>query len=243
MSRENVDLEDRVDAFFIVGGAYAFQRWVASEWPGSRVDVAEIDPVVVEANIAATGLESDTPIRTYIGDARNVVDDLPADAKYDFVFGDAFSDLSVPFHLTTLEFTRKVSAHLKPHGAYLVNIIDDFRFGRFLGAYVRTLQRVFRHVYVFCTNRNGVSAGRETFVVAGSDAPLDVSDMGPYGSDSDAEDGEDAQADDEQVFHGSALTQENLAELARKSGGRILTDDDAPVENLLAPVVRTRADR
>jgi hypothetical protein len=31
-----------------------------------------------------------------------------------------------------------------------------------------------------------------------------------------------------------------MAELRRKCGGRILTDDDAPVENLIAPVVRDR---
>ena len=231
---------EAVDAFFIGGGAYAFQRWVQSEWPGSWVDVAEIDPLVVQANHVATGLPRDTAIRTYVGDARNVIDDLPPDRKYDFIFGDAFSDLSVPFHLTTLEFSRKVARHLKPDGAYLVNIIDDFRYGKFLGAYVLTLQKVFKHVYVFTTNTGGVSYGRETFVVAGSNVPLDIGRLRP------SEPTLDEERDDESygltALRGSALTEDNLAELAGKCRGKILTDDDAPVENYLEPVVRARAD-
>ena len=247
MSPRALPLDKSVDAFFIGGGAYTFQRWVMCEWPGSRVEVAEIDPAVVDANHEATGLERDTPIRTYVGDARNVVDDLPPDRKYDFIFGDAFTDLSVPFHLTTLEFSRKVAGHLKPDGAYLVNVIDDFRFGEFLGAYVLTLQRVFKHVYVFCTDPEGVSEGRETFVVAASNVPLDVRGMGP--SELPADEDEDEYAEDyegeigggnPERFRGSLLTPENLAELQRKCGRRILTDDNAPVENLLEPVVRTR---
>jgi hypothetical protein len=36
------------------------------------------------------------------------------------------------------------------------------------------------------------------------------------------------------------LTADNIKELAEKCRGRILTDDNAPVENLLEPVVRNR---
>ncbi len=235
--------DEGVDAFFIGGGSYTFPRWVMCEWPGSRVDVAEIDPMVLEANHASLGLRRDTPIRTYVGDARNVIDDLPAERKYDFIFGDAFSDLSVPFHLTTLEFSRKVAGHLKPDGAYLVNVIDDWRFGRFLGAYVSTLQMVFKHVYVFCTDPEGVSAGRDTFVVAASNVPLDVSDWGPWQwTVYDDEEDEYVEDNEPSEFPGSVLTSKDLAELAHKSGGRILTDDDAPVETLLEPVVRARDD-
>jgi spermidine synthase len=228
---------DRLDTLFLGGGSYTFPRWVLAEWPGSTADVAEIDPVVPQANHAALELAADTPIRTTIGDARNVVDDLPADRKYDFIFGDAFSDLSVPFHLTTLEFSRKVASHLKPGGAYLVNIIDDWRFARFLGAYVATLEKVFKHVYVFTTSVNGVQPGRETFVVAASDVELDITDWLPA-PDAAGEEAEVRAA----AFAGSALTYEDLCDLAQRNRGRILTDDDAPVENLLAPVVRTRQD-
>ncbi len=220
-------VQDRktVSAFFIGGGSYTFPRWVLHEWPGSRIDVAEIDPAVVEANYKALGLPRDTPIHSFPADARKVVDDLAIDARYDLVVGDAFNDLSVPFHLTTLEFNEKVARHLQPSGVYLVNLIDDWQFGRLLGAYVLTLKKTFKYVYVFCTKQEGVEEGRETFVLAASMRPIKVPDWQP-GHETD--------------FPGSLLTDDNMRELAVKCGGRILTDDNAPVENLLEPVVRNR---
>lgn len=128
-----------VDAFFIGGGGFVFPRWLEAEYSGvSRIDVAELDPAVLKAVQLHMGLPPDdqTAIRTYIGDARNVVDDLlavPRDTdgdnlappKYDFIYGDAFNDFSVPWHLTTREFNQKVRALLKPDaGVYLMNIID-----------------------------------------------------------------------------------------------------------------------
>jgi len=216
---------ETVSAFFIGGGSYTFPRWVLFQWPGSHVDVAEIDPLVVDVNYNALGLPLDTPIRTFSTDARNVVDSLPAEAKYDLIVGDAFNDLSVPFHLTTLEFNEKVKSHLSPGGLYMVNLIDDWRFGRLLGAYFLTLKKTFPYAYAFCTETGGVKEGRETFVLAASMRSLEVDDWKP-GHNSG--------------FPGSVLTEKQLIKLAAKSGGRILTDDNAPVENLLEPVVRQR---
>jgi predicted membrane-bound spermidine synthase len=215
----------RVSAFFVGGGSYTFPRWLLTEWPGSETLVAEIDPMVLEANHQATGLPPTTPIRTIVGDARNVVDDLPPGRQFDFFFGDAFNDLAVPYHLTTLEFSRRVAAHLKPDGAYMVNLIDNYETGLLLGSFVGTLQQVFRHVYVFCTEQDGVVNRRDTFVVAASNVPLDTRGWEPH-----------HQGD----FDGSVLTAANLTELRKKCGGRVLTDDDAPVEVLIAPVVRER---
>jgi spermidine synthase len=215
----------QVAAFFLGGGSYTFPRWVVHEWPGARAEVAELDPLVVEANHAALGLPRNTSIKTYTMDARNAVDSLRKDNKFDLIFGDAFNDLSVPWHLTTVEFVRKLRAHLNPDGAYLANIIEDIRCGQFLGATYNTLKKVFKHVVIFCTEKEGISDGRETFVVAASDAPIQISDWMPGHS-----------AD----FIGSALTDVDLAKLYKSSKGRVLTDDDSPVENLLECVVRNR---
>ena len=222
---EGMDEKPR-SAFFIGGGSYTFPRWLQKEWPGSDAHVAEIDPVVKEANHAAMGLPRDTTIRTSLGDARNVVDGLPPGDKYDFFFGDAFNDLSVPWHLTTLEFARAIHQHLRPQGAYLINVIDDYKYGLFLGACYLTLKKEFRHVYVFCTEKEGVSEGRrDTFVVAASDVELEVGDWLP---------GHDTK------FEGAVLTAEQLDKLEKKCRRLVLTDDHAPVENLLEPMVRSR---
>jgi spermidine synthase/MFS family permease len=212
-------------SFFLGGGSYTFPRWALHEWPGSRVEVAELDPLVIDANYKALGLDPKAPIKNYAMDARNAVDDLHKDNKFDLVFGDAFSDLSVPYHLTTLEFLERLKAHITPDGAYLMNIIDDWKHAYFLSAITNTLRKVFKNVVVFTTETDGINAGRETFVVVATDGALSVSDWMPDHGGS---------------FSGSAFTAENMKELEQKTKGRILTDDDCPVENLLAPVVRSR---
>ncbi len=225
VARRYIGGRRHVSAFFLGGGSYTFPRWLLAEWPGSRAVVAEIDPLVVEANHQATGLSRTTPVRTIAMDARNAVEDLRPGERFDFVFGDAFNDLSVPYHLTTVEFTRQVADHLAPDGAYMLNVIDNFESGLLLGSVVNTLQRVFRHVYVFCTVRDGVGRSRDTFVVAASKVPVSTAGFEP---------------NHETEFEGSILTREDIVSLIRKSGGRVLTDDSAPVENLIAPIVRAR---
>ena len=111
---------------FLGGGAYCFQRHMQFAYPGTGVDVAEIDPAVTDANFMATGLPRDTPIKTYWGDARQFVELHQDTKKYDLIFGDAFNDFSVPWHLTTREFNEKLKKMLTPNGVYMINIIDVY---------------------------------------------------------------------------------------------------------------------
>lgn len=131
-----------VSTLFIGGGGFVFPRWIESRFPGQpHIDVAEIDPAVKLAVQKELGLPDDgeTAVRTHLGDARKFVDDrLRANRKatggasnsqvrYDFVYGDAFNDFSVPWHLTTREFTEKIKELIDPqHGIFLVNIIDIY---------------------------------------------------------------------------------------------------------------------
>ncbi|HBE77100.1 MAG TPA: hypothetical protein DDW65_04865, partial [Firmicutes bacterium] len=166
--------KDQPRAFFIGAGSYTFPRWMLFQWPKAQIDVAEIDPAVVKANHLALGLSNNTPVHTFIGDARNVISDLPANTKYDLIYGDAFNDLSVPWHLTTLEFTRIIKSHLAPGGAYLLNIIDNYDNGLLLGAAYLTLKKTFQNVDIFCTNPLQIQNLRDTFVLIASDVPPDT---------------------------------------------------------------------
>jgi MFS family permease len=130
----------QVSTFFIGGGGFVFPRWIEAKFPFQpRIDVAELDPAVKLAVQREMGLpaDADTFVNTYIGDARNVVDDrlqhndrLVSDGKppvlYDFVYGDAFNDFSVPWHLTTREFSEKIQRLLSPEGVYMINVIDIY---------------------------------------------------------------------------------------------------------------------
>jgi len=258
---------------FLGGGAYTFQRHVQHVYPGTEVDVAEIDPAVTHANHMATGLPRDTSIKTVWGDARQFVERNQDSKQYDIVFGDAFNDFSVPWHLTTREFNEKINKMLSPSGVYMINIIDAYqsdenalasaesriertktgdpvaqqkirdeylaearRYGGFLGAWAATAKLTFPHVYIFGTDSNRGAGNRETFVVVASKQPLDLTGLG--------------KRDDDPVFFKNGVKTEGdpygpeleKIILENRSRGIILTDDYAPVENLLAPVAETRGD-
>jgi predicted membrane-bound spermidine synthase len=100
--------KDKLSVLVIGGGGYVFPRYVEHVWPGSRVDVVEIDPGVTEAAMQAFGLERDSTINTFTMDARNYVNQLLEQGRaggqvvqYDFIFEDALNDYSVPYQLTT----------------------------------------------------------------------------------------------------------------------------------------------
>ena len=222
-----------VSAFVIGGGGYTFPRYLVATRPGSRVDVAEIDPAVTRAAEAACGLAPDANIHIHHLDARNFVEDLvrrrtrgEEAPPYDYIFGDTFNDYSVPYHLTTVEFTRALAGLMTDRGLYMLNMIDRFDSGRFLAAIVATFREVFPGVYVFFCHRNLTSRG--TYVVIGSRRALEVSDLAAMTE----------RLRQRPDFFGFLLSAEQVDGLLARTRARPLTDDYAPVENLLADVVR-----
>lgn len=131
----------QIGTLFLGGGGFVFPRWIESMFPHEPlIHVAELDPGVKAAVQAKMGLlpDGETRVVTTIGDARNFVEDRVrwnAEAVkrgekpvlYDFVYGDAFNDFSVPWHLTTKEFSEKIASLLHPtEGIYQVNLIDIY---------------------------------------------------------------------------------------------------------------------
>ncbi|MCZ6759736.1 MAG: fused MFS/spermidine synthase [Gemmatimonadetes bacterium] len=221
---------DPVTAMMIGGGGYVFPRYLELVYTGSTIEVSEIDPVVTEAAFQVFGLPRDTKIRYFNMDGRNRVTDLIRSKgngvevpEFDFIFGDSFSDFSVPYHLTTLEFNQDLHRLLTDQGVYMINVIDMFRSSEFLAAVYNTCRRVFEHVYVWAAT--SLDAQRTTFVVVSSKMPIDMTQVL-------------TSLRTQQVFQGALLSREQLKRLEKTNGGTILTDDYAPVENLLAPVVQ-----
>jgi len=203
-------------AFFIGGGGYTFPRYVRALLPESHLVVSEIDPGVTEAAHRWLGLPRDTDIVTHNVDARGyLLWDAQPDS-FDVVFGDAFDDYSVPYHLTTLEFTRLIDAVLTEDGIYMANIIDAGPSGDFFRAFVATQQAVFEHVVVIPSASSWRESARSTFVVAGSHRPIDTTRLpSPF----------------------RALSAEELAAYMNERAHIVLTDDYVPVDNLMVPVV------
>ena len=224
--------KEKLSVMVIGGGGYVYPRYVEKMWPGSLIEVVEIDPGVTKAAMQAFGLERDTTIKTINMDARNYVDQLLHQQRrsgrkklFDFVYGDAFNDYSVPYQLLTKEFNDKISQILSDDGAYVLTLIDIYEQGQYLGAVINTLQKTFADVHVITETRMPKWA-RNTFVVVAAKRKLDINDIiSKYEASSD-------------LWH---LGESDIDYLLDKARRIVLTDNYAPVENLLAPVVRRSA--
>ncbi|MDF1699793.1 MAG: fused MFS/spermidine synthase [Planctomycetota bacterium] len=219
--------DEPVSAYFIGGGTYTFQRRLL-DLHGDRVTLrtAEIDARVTAVAHERLDLPPLGPRHAVAHkDARTDLRGIKGRGTYDFVFGDAFHDLGVPWHLTTREFAEEVAEQLTDDGIYVVNMIDVFRYGRFLGAFVSTLETVFPHVRVLGMGPRDDDK-QQTFLLVASQNPL------TWG----------ALVDDRGVaLPAIEYSTDDVAAVKARAEGRILTDDHAPVEALLAPVVRLRA--
>jgi len=217
-------LNSNLRVLFIGGGGYTMPKYLEAVYPDSSLEVIEIDPEVTSVVHEYLGLSPDTRIVTYNEDARMAVPKLP-EGQYNIVIGDTFNDLSIPYHLTTREFNEQVLALLKDDGIYAVNVVDKLHSGRFLRAYVNTLQQTFPYVYIIEDSPEWEDDGRLTHVVAGSLQPLSYADLSVANTQA-GRDSPVSHITPEDIFTAWINARENI----------LLTDDYAPVDNLLAPL-------
>ncbi len=216
---------------FIGGGGYTFPRFLEAKYPEAEIDVVEIDPEVSRVARKYLGIPENTRIRTFNEDARWFVMTCKESGTYDFIFGDAFNDLSIPYHLTTKEFAVELKRLLKPDGLYFANVIDSFKKGLFIPAYIRTLEEVFgqKQVNLVTANTDLNDMGISTYVVVASAKKLEQDDfiesMRSLGD-----------TDVIGLFFPQALLQTYL----KDQKPVILTDDYVPVDNLIAPIFEER---
>jgi spermidine synthase len=212
-------------SLFIGGGGYTFPRYMEALYPASDIHVIEIDPGVTLVAHDLLGLQQNSRIVTYNEDARMFLARAPAE-HYDLIFGDAFNDYSVPYHLTTKEFNNRVRAWLADDGLYMVNIIDGPRHD-FLRAYTNTLRQTFPYVYVAPSIRSWRESPRVTFVIVGANRPLDRAALGRINV-----------GDGGPLFAAQVLSPEQTDALLSEGPSVVLTDQYAPVDQMLAPVFR-----
>ncbi|MDA8216042.1 MAG: fused MFS/spermidine synthase [Dehalococcoidales bacterium] len=212
-----------LDTLFIGGGGYTFPRYIEATYPEATIDVLEIDPAVTQAAHDFLGLPADTRVRSFDSDARAFLMSWEDPKKFDIVYGDAFNDLSVPYHLTTVEFDRLVAGRLKDDGLYMVNVIDKYEGGEFMKAFANSLREVFPHVYLLAQGKAWLFPDANTYILLASRAPLDVAKFEAVvgkGGSTLSKVLPDAQLDS-YLSSGRAIT---------------LTDDYVPVDQLVAPL-------
>jgi spermidine synthase len=221
LTQAHLSRRQQANTLFIGGGGYSFPRYVEATYPGASIDVIEIDPAVTATARTRLGLSAPSRIRSFNEDARTFLMEWADPQQYDIVFGDAFNDLSIPYHLTTVEFNRIVDTRLKPDGIYLVNVIDTFEDGEFLKAYANGLRAIFPHVYVFGRGTAFQPFDRNTYVLMASRQSLDREFEALAAAQSDLD-------------RTTPLDEERLNAYLRSGRALTLTDDFAPVDQLLA---------
>ncbi|MDX2376650.1 fused MFS/spermidine synthase [Microbacterium sp. LRZ72] len=162
-------------AVHLGAGAYTLPRYVDATRPGSRQQVIELEPALVELVRTHLPLRPGASIRTRVGDARAVLGRLPRGlvGTVDLLVSDVFGGAQTPAHLTSVEFYREAADVLAPDGILLANIADGAGL-RHARAQVATVRAALAHVLVLAEVQ--VLKGRRfgNLVVAASRAPLPV---------------------------------------------------------------------
>ncbi len=212
---------------FIGGGGYTLPRLVELQYPDAEIEVVEIDPEVTRAARTSMGIPGDTRIRTFNQDARWFVMNGKEKGRYDYIFLDAFNDMSVPYHLTTEEFGMQLKGLLKPHGLLMTNVIDHFEKGAFLPSYIRTLEEVFGKGYVHLISVRPLDDSSDTgnFIVVASSRRIDLDDFVSK-----------IKKTSNQVMTSNVISPDRLQQYLKERFSVILTDDYVPVDNLTAPI-------
>jgi len=229
--RWQVEKRKSFKALFIGGGGYTFPRFIEAKYPEAGINVVEIDPEVTRVVHQYLGVAKDTRIRSFNEDGRWFVMNCKEKGSYDFIFGDAFNDLSIPYHLTTKEFVMQLKDLLKPDGLLLANVIDSFKVGQFMPSYIRTLEEVFGkgNVYLIMLISDYDHIGISTFVVVASSQRLNMEDFVRAAKGKDGK---------EMTSH--VMPQDRLQQYLGERYSVVLTDDYVPVDNLIAPIFEER---
>jgi spermidine synthase len=192
-------------------GAGTMVRAYGRYFPSTRIDAVEIDGELTDIGRRYFGLRDRPGVRFFADDARPF---LRASAGgYDAIFIDAYRQPYIPFYLATREFFQLVRDRLAPGGVMVINVGHPETSSELERVLTATLGAAFPHVV-----RDPI-ARTNTLLVAGAG---DVSA--------------------ERVLHASSSLPSDLQTIAQRAalriapplrGGRVYTDDRAPVEWLV----------
>jgi hypothetical protein len=211
-----VDVRRPTDVVHLGGGGFTVPDYIRTTRPGSRQLVLELDGGLVDLDRQKMGLVTSPDLRVRVGDARVGLAAQPS-ASADLVVGDAFGYLVVPWHLATREMAADIARVLRTDGIYAQNVID-YPPDRFIRAEVATVAAAFPYVALVAPQDALDGETGSNFVIVASKSPLPLAALR-----------ERLDLLDEPVV---LLRGPELATFV--DNARVLTDDYAPVDQLLA---------
>ena len=204
----------------LAGGTVA--RQMTAAFGPIPIDGVEIDPEVARVGRDYFGLDDPSlaNVDVVVEDGRYFL--RTTDREYDLIGVDAYRQPYIPFQLTSREFFQEVSDHLSPEGVAVVNVGRTDTDFRLVEAISSTMAAVYPNVYVIDVEQYNNS------IVVGTKAPTALDNFARNVV---------ALAPDSLVRTVGewSVASGNMREV--ESGGRVFTDDHAPVELVVDQII------
>ena len=227
-------MADQARSALILGmGTGTYARQLRRYYPRMAIQGVEIDRSISDLAIKYFDQPADIPVSTYDGRAWLA----SSGQRYDLIMVDAYQDITIPFQMSSTEFFTLVRKHLNPGGVMVVNMnmIDDGQ-GSINAALTNTITRVFGSEAILTadvphtTNRELFARRPGSDDFPGSEGDKKGSMRDYPGSDllAVAAAGISPDPDLSQMMEQVSSRLSTVGD----AKGRILTDDNAPVELL-----------
>ena len=202
--------KEELDLLVLGMGTGTYGSQCLRYFPGTKVESVEIDEKITELAHRYFALPESVPVSTYDGRAF-----LQAvDRKYDVILVDAYQDITIPFQMASVEFFTLVREHLNEDGVMVVNMNmrgEEDSINQYLAD---TIASVFPGVWTVDV-KGGTN--RELFASLRTDLPQELENNIPLCEDLSLQD---------------MMLRVSGSLLPYEAGGRVMTDDRAPVELL-----------
>lgn len=131
------------NALVLGAGAYTIPKTLLESLPDAQVDAVEIEPWLYPLSKKYFGIYDSPRLASYIKDGRRFL--VENDKKYDYIFSDVYSSVSVPAHFTTQEFFELLKQNAKENAVIIINVIGDIPTKKpsYLFSEIKTFRKVF----------------------------------------------------------------------------------------------------
>ena len=149
------------------GGGFSFPKYALENYVNVRVDVVELDPGITALARDHFALREHPRLKIIEEDARTFLNRNAE--KYEVILCDTFnSHYAIPFHLTTLEASRRIKASMSQNGVVLINLLSAIEGdrGRIFRALFATYAITFPKVVAFAVDNPNDPSGWQNIIIA-----------------------------------------------------------------------------
>ena len=199
---DTINQLESIDSVLVIGGgAYTIPTQIHSSYPEAEIQIVEIDPAMDKIATDYFGFKPNDKTAIAYEDGRTFLNKNTE--KYDVIIIDAFSFLTPPFQISTLEAVERIHNSLNEPGVVIVNVASRAN-KQILSSLYKTYMQKFNYSTIHKANESYPDNISQNYLLYTSDDPATIEKISA-----------------------------NLgAQATIPDVGIVLTDDYAPVERL-----------